>query len=70
MAGSPTALEATVTGVEYQGTHVLVTLRPVARPDDELLVMVPEATFDAQPWAPGDTAWMHWRAQDVHTLFA
>ncbi len=67
---SATALQATVTGAEYQGTHVLVTLRPVARPDDELLVMVPEASFDAQPWAPGDTAWMSWRAQDVHALAA
>jgi len=65
-----TALQATVTGAEYQGTHVLVTLRPLARPDDELLVMVPEASFDAQPWAPGDTAWMSWRAQDVHALAA
>ncbi|MEY4766932.1 MAG: hypothetical protein RI907_3605 [Pseudomonadota bacterium] len=69
-AASATALEAAVVGVEYQGTHVWMTLRPSALPDTTLNAMVPEAAFDAQPWQVGDTAWMHWRGQDVHALAA
>jgi len=62
------ALPATVRGVEYQGTHVLVTLASEAVP--ELLVMMPEAGFDAAPWHPGDTPSAHWDSADMHPLAA
>ncbi len=68
---SNTSLPATVTGVEYQGTYVLLTLRSQALPDDgELNVVLSEAVFDAAPWQPGETASAHWREADVHALAA
>ena len=51
-------------GVEYQGTHVLLTLASEAVP--ELNVMLPEARFDAAPWQPGESAGAHWDAADMH----
>jgi putative spermidine/putrescine transport system ATP-binding protein len=65
---APNALPATVRGVEYQGTHVLVMLASEAVP--ELSVMLPEALFDAQPWSPGDTTCAHWDHEDMHPLAA
>ena len=69
VAVSDTTREAVVTGVEYQGTYVLITLRATSG-DDEHTVMLPEASFEAQPWQVGDTAFLQWRAQDVHALSA
>ena len=63
-----TALAATVRGVEYQGTYVLLTL--ASEPVPEFSVMLPEAQFDAAPWQPGDSACAHWDAADVHPLAA
>jgi len=63
-----TALAATVRGVEYQGTYVLLTL--ASEPVPEFSVMLPEAQFDAAPWSPGDSACAHWDAADVHPLAA
>jgi putative spermidine/putrescine transport system ATP-binding protein len=62
------AVPATVRGVEYQGTHVLITLACEAVP--ELSVMLPEASFDAAPWQPGDSTSAHWDGADVHPLAA
>jgi putative spermidine/putrescine transport system ATP-binding protein len=61
-------LPATVRGVEYQGTHVLVTL--ASDTVAELSVMLPEAAFAAAPWQPGDSASAHWAANDIHPLAA
>ncbi len=61
-------LPATVRGVEYQGTHVLVTL--ASELGAELTVMLAEAAFDVAPWHPGDTASAHWAANDIHPLAA
>jgi putative spermidine/putrescine transport system ATP-binding protein len=63
-----TALPATVSGVEYQGTYVLLTL--ASEPVAEFSVVLPEAEFDASPWQPGDSACAHWDAADVHPLAA
>jgi len=62
------SLPATVRGVEYQGTYVLLTL--ASDPVPELTVVLPEAEFDAAPWQPGETAHAHWQAGDVHRLAA
>ncbi len=62
------SLAATVRGVEYQGTYVLLTLASEAVP--EFNVVLPEAAFDAAPWQPGDSACAHWDAADVHPLAA
>jgi putative spermidine/putrescine transport system ATP-binding protein len=61
-------LPATVRGVEYQGTHVLIRLASEAVA--ELSVMLPEAHFDAAPWQPGDSTVAHWSATDIHPLAA
>jgi len=63
-----TSLAATVRAVEYQGSHVLLTLS--SEPVHELSAMLPEAEFDAAPWQPGDSACAHWDAADVHPLAA
>jgi putative spermidine/putrescine transport system ATP-binding protein len=63
-----TALPATVRGVEYQGTYVLLTLASEAVP--EFSVMLSEAQFNATPWVSGDGACAHWAAADVHPLAA
>ena len=62
-------IEGTVTGVEYQGTHVLVTLQSDALPDaGELSAVLSETDYAALPWQPGDRALAHWRHADVHAL--
>jgi putative spermidine/putrescine transport system ATP-binding protein len=63
-----TALPATVRGVEYQGTYVLLTL--ASDPVAEFSVVLPESEFDAAPWQPGDRACAHWDAADIHPLAA
>ena len=65
---APNAMPATVRGVEYQGTHVLVTLAGDAV--TELIVMLPEADFNAEPWKTGDRTCAHWDGADVHALAA
>jgi putative spermidine/putrescine transport system ATP-binding protein len=63
-----TALAATVRGVEYQGTYVLLTLASERVPDFN--VVLPEGEFDAAPWQAGESAFAHWAATEVHTLAA
>ena len=63
-----TSLPATVRGVEYQGTYVLLTL--ASEPVAEFAVMLPEAEFNAAPWQAGDQASAHWDSTDVHLLAA
>jgi len=62
------SLAATVRGVEYQGTYVLLTLASATVP--EFSVVLPEAAFDAAPWQPGESACAHWRDEDIHPLAA
>ena len=69
-----TCLRARIRAVEYQGAYVLVTMQREtldlrASGDTglgELAAMLPEAEFYAQPWSPGDTAWVSW--DDAHAL--
>jgi putative spermidine/putrescine transport system ATP-binding protein len=68
MPAAANVLPATVRGVEYQGTHVLITLASEAVA--ELSAMVSEAGFDAEPWQPGDSTSAHWDAADMHPLAA
>jgi putative spermidine/putrescine transport system ATP-binding protein len=65
---SETALAATVRGVQYQGTHVLVTL--ASERAAEFNVVLAETEFDASPWHPGEPACAHWDAAEVHVLAA
>jgi putative spermidine/putrescine transport system ATP-binding protein len=63
-----TAMAATVRGVEYQGSYVLLTLAGARVP--EFNVVLSEAEFDAEPWNSGDSASAHWDAAEVHVLAA
>jgi putative spermidine/putrescine transport system ATP-binding protein len=64
-------MEATVTGVEYQGTYVLITLRNPSLPGDgEINVMLPEYVYAANPWQSGDVLWAYWPEECVHHLAA
>jgi len=59
-------LSGTVRAIEYQGTHLQVTL--TADTQDELTALVNEAEFDAVAPRPGDTLALDWREQDIHRL--
>jgi putative spermidine/putrescine transport system ATP-binding protein len=62
----PSKLSATVRSVEYQGTHLQITL---AAPDaTELTATLSEAEYDATPVSPGETAAVDWSDRDVHRL--
>jgi putative spermidine/putrescine transport system ATP-binding protein len=65
-ARGPSKLSATVRSVEYQGTHLQITL---AAPDaTELTATLSEAEYDATPVSPGETAAVDWSDRDVHRL--
>jgi putative spermidine/putrescine transport system ATP-binding protein len=65
-ASGPSKLSATVRSVEYQGTHLQITL---AAPDaTELTATLSEAEYDATPLNPGETAAVDWSDRDVHRL--
>jgi putative spermidine/putrescine transport system ATP-binding protein len=65
-ASAASKLSATVRSVEYQGTHVQITL---AAPDaTELSATLSEAEYDAAPVHPGETAAVDWSDRDVHRL--
>jgi len=67
-ASAPRRLSATVRSVEYQGTHLQITL---AAPDaTELTAMLSEAEYDSTPVRPGETAVVDWSDRDVHRLSA
>jgi putative spermidine/putrescine transport system ATP-binding protein len=59
-------LPAVVRGVEYQGTHVSVTL--AAQDAGELTATLNEAEFDAVAVHPGQQVAVDWSDQDVHWL--
>jgi putative spermidine/putrescine transport system ATP-binding protein len=61
-------LPATVRGVEYQGSYVLLALASDRVP--EFNVVLSEREFDAAPWQPGDHACALWDAADMHVLAA
>ena len=68
LAASEHVLAGVVTGVEYQGTHVLLTL--ASAPVAEFSVLLAEADFMAAPWHTGESASAHWAAHDIHLLAA
>ncbi|MEO9682904.1 MAG: ABC transporter ATP-binding protein [Tateyamaria sp.] len=61
-------LNAQVTDVEYQGTHV--SLRSRIAGDQEVTAIVPEADYFTTPHQPGDQIGLHWDAKNLHPLTA
>jgi putative spermidine/putrescine transport system ATP-binding protein len=61
-----TSLNASVSNIEYRGTHLQITL---AAPDaTELTALVSEAEFHAAPLVAGETVAVDWNPQDAHRL--
>jgi putative spermidine/putrescine transport system ATP-binding protein len=58
---------ATIGDVEYQGTYVLLGLT-LNGTDDSVSVMLPEAAFVQQPYAPGDSVNLIWAPWQAHTF--
>ena len=61
-------VEGNVTAVEYQGTHVSVSARITG--GQEVLALIPDTTFFADPRHPGDRIGLHWDAANQHKLTA
>jgi putative spermidine/putrescine transport system ATP-binding protein len=64
---------AVITDIEYQGTYVLIGLQEPgmvqnAASTAEISVMVPEASFDAQPFALGQSVQLRWQPEVSHAL--
>ena len=58
--------EAVVTALEYQGAHVALTGRMAG--DQDVLALIPEATFFADPKNLGDTVSLAWDQTRAHRL--
>jgi putative spermidine/putrescine transport system ATP-binding protein len=65
---APQGTEAVVTAVEYQGAHVALNTRIAG--DQEVLALIPEAQFFADPKGPGDAVRLTWSADRAHPLEA
>ena len=61
-------LDAQVTAVEYQGTHVSLLSR--ITDGQEITALVPEAEYFTTPHHPGDQIGLHWDAKNLHQLTA
>ena len=60
---------AAVKAVEYQGTHVQVTLAPAGEaPDVQWSATVSDDSFDAAPLAPGEIVYLSWQPAEAHAL--
>lgn len=62
------SIEGNVTAVEYQGTHVSLSARIAG--DQDMLALIPDSEFFANPHNPGDQIGLHWDANDQHKLTA
>ncbi|HKX41963.1 MAG TPA: ABC transporter ATP-binding protein [Burkholderiaceae bacterium] len=59
-----------VRAVEYQGTHVQVSVAPDGDASDgPWTVTLPDAEFDAAPLAPGDAVYVSWANEAAHPLY-
>lgn len=62
------AIDGNVTAIEYQGTHVSLSARITG--DQEVIALIPDTTYFANPHHPGDQIGLHWDANDQHKLTA
>ena len=59
---------ASVRAVEYQGTHVQVSLTPTDAADAPWVVTLPDDHFDARPLQPGEPVLVSWAPHEAHAL--
>ncbi|KAA2314307.1 ABC transporter ATP-binding protein [Pseudooceanicola sediminis] len=70
-AGLPAAVPAIVRTIEYQGSHVAVTSSMTTMGENtEVLALIPEETFFADPKNPGDAVGLAWDEGRLHRLQA
>lgn len=62
------SIEGNVTAIEYQGTHVSLSARVTG--DQDILALIPDSEFFANPHHPGDQIGLHWDSTDQHKLTA
>jgi putative spermidine/putrescine transport system ATP-binding protein len=62
----PGALAAIVTGAEFQGATVTLSLR--THRDDDLAAVIPDGAFYADPFEPGEAVSVAWEPADQHPL--
>ena len=60
------SLAGAITGIEYQGSRVQITL--ALEGGGEAISLLPDDQFFAQPFRIGDRARLAWSAEDVHPL--
>lgn len=65
---APEAIDGNVTAIEYQGTHVSLSARITG--EQEVIALIPDTTYFANPHHPGDQIGLHWDANDQHKLIA
>jgi putative spermidine/putrescine transport system ATP-binding protein len=61
-------IEAFITGIEYQGTHVAVAARIAG--DQEITAVISDAAFFEQPKNPGARVGLIWEQENLHKLIA
>jgi putative spermidine/putrescine transport system ATP-binding protein len=61
-------IEAFITGIEYQGTHVAVTARIAG--DQEITAVISDAAFFEHPKNPGDRVGLIGEQENLHKLIA
>ncbi|MGC9419117.1 MAG: ABC transporter ATP-binding protein [Rhodovulum sp.] len=61
-------LDGRVTGLEYQGASVALTLMTAG--DQEITAVVPEDQYFAKPIQPGDGVGLSWDEENLHALTA
>ena len=61
-------MEAFITGIEYQGTHVAVTARITG--DQEVTAIIADTAFFEHPKNPGDRVGLIWEQENLHKLIA
>lgn len=61
-------IEAVITGVEYQGTHVAVSA--LIAGDQEITSVIADAAFFKDPKNPGDRVGLTWEQEKLHKLIA
>ena len=65
-ASSESSVAGEITGIEYQGSRVQVTL--VVEGGAEAISLLPDDQFFAKPFQIGERARLTWSAEDVHPL--
>lgn len=59
-------IDAIITAIEYQGTHVSVTAAAIG--DQDITAIMPDRLFFQDPYNPGDRIGLTWEEKNLHKL--